>query len=208
MAGSILFLCLVLLTTLTLLGLAAASEFQLQARIVANQHHVARAMQAASHALSQAENWLFSLEGGSRPEPCGPDCNSGAIVRSSAFLPSAPAQAPAQWWQEHGQTSVAESSGDSSRDGSPIRLEGHWIIAEIDIPETLADTNLIQSYYRVLARGTSGLESQVTVVESIVARPWGDESWSDAQTRSPAQDSFCQSESLIPCGRIAWRQLR
>lgn len=207
--GGALLLALMLLAGLTLLGLAAASDQALQVRIVGNLERSGQAQRAAEAALAWAEDWLFSLDGSAPPVPCAAGCD-GAVFLSGAAWPDHPEQADATWWQSHGHRAEASPVDGSSPPERPSTNPGHWIVAVIDVPPSPASDPPVPviGWYRVAARGTDAAGQQVAVVESIIARPWGESDWRDPLPRPAGQARFCQAGGPQPCGRAAWRQLR
>jgi len=207
--GGALLLALMLLTGLTLLGLAAASDQALQMRIVGNLERSGQAEIAAHSALDWAEDWLFSLDGSAPPAVC-PDPCDGAVLSSVSTWPEHPDRADTDWWLAQGHL-----AGTLPVDGSPL-LEyspsnpGRWIISAIDVPAPPAGDlpAPVIGWFHIMARGADTSGRQVAVIESVVARPWGESSWRDPLPRPAGQPRFCQASGPHPCGRMAWRQLR
>ena len=67
--GMVLLLCLLFLTTLTLLGLSASAETVMQDQLATNLQETDHARQSALTAQKWAENWLLELEGPA-PDSC------------------------------------------------------------------------------------------------------------------------------------------
>lgn len=207
--GGALLLALMLLTGLTLLGLVAASDQALQTRIVGNLENSSQAETAARTALDWAEDWLFSLDGAAPPLACTSACDGGVLTPSTS-LPTQPEHAADEWWLAQGHLAgTSPEDGVSLLDHSPSN-PGHWIITAIDVPPPSAGDLPVPDirWFHVMARGTDTSGRQVAVVESIVARPWGQSDWRDPLPRPAGQPRFCQASGPQPCGRVAWRQLR
>jgi Tfp pilus assembly protein PilX len=204
-----LLLCLVLLTALTLLGLAAASDQRLQIRISGNMARAAEARIAAEEALSWAEAWLLSLPGGERPVACRADCAAGQVIQAGASLPAGPERTDPQWWTDRGHQAGQDPVDGEILDPRLASLQAAWVISEIAVPAEYTDGLEVElGYYRVIARGVGVSGREPAIVESIMARPWGDDTWSDALPPYPGQTGLCQRYELEPCGRLAWRRLR
>lgn len=209
LSGAALLLCMVLLTSLSLLGLAASSERQLQTKVMGNIERAAQAELAAEWALAWAESWLLSLDGSQRPSPCAAGCAPGEIVRAETSLPLAPEQADQQWWLGRGFAPGIQPATGEVLDQYLASLSAVAVIGEIPVPaEYTSGLKSAPGYYRVLARAQDQAGHNVTVLESIVARPWGPAAWADPLPHGHGQPRFCARFELTPCGRLAWRRLR
>jgi Tfp pilus assembly protein PilX len=204
-----LLLCLVLLTSLSLLGLAASTERQLKTKIMGNIERAAQAELAAGWALAWAESWLLSLDGSQRPSPCEAGCEPGEIVHDETSIPPAPEQADQQWWLDRGFAPGIQPATGEVLEPYLARLSAIAVIGEIPVPaEYTEGLEAPPGYYRVLARAQDATGQNVTVLESVVARPWGPAAWADPLPPGPGQPRFCSRFELTPCGRLAWRRLR
>jgi Tfp pilus assembly protein PilX len=209
--GVALLLSLLLLTSLTLLGLAAASDASLQNRMVGNLEKNLTATRHAESAGRWAEAWLLGLDGDQRPNPCSDRCGPGQVIRQSGTYPALPERESEDWWRFSGFAAGLDPVSGDVVDTAFAARGGYWIVEEVRFePAAQQETPLPDtSYYRIVARGTGPEEHSVAVVESIVARPWGDAGWSDNLPRPPDQPSFCRSIGIeAPCGRLAWQQRR
>ncbi len=208
--GSALLLSMVLLTALTLLGLAAVADGQLQVRVAGIQASVDQAERAADSALAWAERWLFSRRGDGRPDLCAAVCGAGTVIEDATAFPEHPEQANPDWWAQHGHPAgldpVSGQTFFEKAESDPANL---WVIGEIPVAAEHSQQGAFElGYYRVIARATDPTGKQVVVTESIVARPWGNGEWSDALSRPVDSPGLCQRHALVPCGRLAWRRLR
>jgi Tfp pilus assembly protein PilX len=198
-----------LLGSLSLLGLAASSERQLQIKVTGNIEQEARTERAAEWALAWAEDWLFSLEGDARPTLCTAQCKPGEFILDEASFPAAPERADADWWHLHGVAPGRQPASGEILESLLANLPAISVIGEIPVPaEYTEGLETRPGYYRVMARAEDSNTRQVVVVESIVARPWGETAWADPLPVNPARPGFCQRLGLEPCGRLAWRRLR
>jgi len=206
--GAALLICLLLLTSLTLLGLAAASDANLQGRMAGNLEEARLSARTADATLAWAENWLLSLDGAQRPATCGGICEPGEVIHESGSYPVAPEHESPAWWLNNGFTIGHDPVSGEVLDASLAALDGLWIIEEVHFEgadEERPDTG----YYRSIARGRGLVGKSVAVTESIVARPWGDAAWDDPLPREPGQTSFCRQPGIEGrCSRLAWRQRR
>lgn len=208
--GISLVLSLLLLAALSLLGLAAAGDSQLQRRVTQNQVQAGHARQSADSALAWAEAWLLSLPGDQRPQPCPSDCTARDVIRTVDYFPPSPEYQPPEWWCLQGQ-------GDGYDPVDGARLDDRsglhpapacWIVEEVWLQPAEAGQRPAISYYRIIAAGGDP-DSGTAVTESILARPWGDATWADQFPAIPGTRSFChQLSPQDPCGRLAWRQRR
>ena len=209
--GAALLLCLLLLTALTMLGLAAASDAYLQDRMAGNLEHAGRSKRIAESSLSWAEDWLFSLDGSQRPVACSDNCRTADVIRMTGVYPPAPEYANVQWWRDNAFAAGHDPVSDELLAVAFPGDSGFWIIEEVrfeSAPEPDRERPDI-AYYRIISRGADRRDRNVIVTESIVARPWGDPGWSDALPQMPGHTSLCRRHDIAgPCGRLAWRQRR
>lgn len=209
--GAALLMCLLLLTALTLLGLAVASNANLQQRMAGNTTSVRDALRNADFALAWAEDWLLSLDGSQRPDACVPPCGPSAVIRPAGGFPSSPEHLPASWWSEHAILAGADPFQDGPLNPALAGAGARWLVEELRYADTLqVDGEAGETaYYRITARGTNAEGSVAAVAESRFARPWGKAEWADSLPPEPSGVSLCRRfEISTPCGRQAWRQLR
>ena len=206
--GMVLLLCLIFLMALTLLGLSASSDTILQSKLASNLQETERARQSALSALSWAEKWLLEFDGPA-PETCSAPCD-GLYLHTNGSLPNHPEFESYSWWLNQGHEAgidpltgerIATISGDSIN--PPV-----WIVEIIHtIPPVENGTADFQVWYRILARGSGGTETAVSVIESTVVRSWPpveDTGLSVTAVATPCPGS----EPPALCGRSSWRELR
>ena len=209
--GTTLLLCVLLLSSISLVALAAASASGLQLRMSHNVGSEQQALEAALSANAWAERWLLSLDGSQRPQPCTSACSGQQAVRAAGSYPPLPEYQGERWWLDHGYADgydphTARQLVSRAFNGRPA---GRWIVEEVQYLPSVeaAEFAAEMSYYRVIARAVHpGLGTPV-VVESIIARPWGNALWQDALPRPPEAALFCTG--LLPglhCGRRAWQR--
>jgi Tfp pilus assembly protein PilX len=199
----VLLVCLLFLTALTLLGLSSVSDTTLQKKLAANSQETAHARQSALAALAWAESWLLG-QAGRAPEICTEPCE-GLRLRLAGDLPPHPEFENLDWWLEHGHeagvdpltgnriAAVAQGSHDT-----PV-----WIIESVhSLPATQDGLADLQSWYRILARGSGRTSNSVAVFESILVRSWPSVDEEDYTAVCPG------SGATARCGRVAWRELR
>jgi hypothetical protein len=210
--GAVLILCLLLLAALSMLALAAASDQILQARITVNTITSSNIEASSDAGLSWGESWLFGLGGKLIPDNCETACGRSEVIKTDGFYPLG-SDISGDWWSKN-----AYSAGIDPVTGATLNSElaqlhagSSWIVEEIyqsslqlaDVPPTDI------GYYRILTRGRADPGSMFSITESIVARPWGDDSWQNAFPDQPGSVGFCQNINVqIPCGRLAWRKVR
>jgi hypothetical protein len=207
-----LLLGLLLLASLSVLALAAASDSQLQLRIAGNFDRETRALQAARSAGAWAEQWLLSLAQAPAVQQCVDDCTAPSPVRAPGVYPQRPEHAPETWWLDHGAADgidplTGARLAPAGDDGGPA---GRWIVEQLQRQpreDTATGAFVDVAWYRVIARAPMAPSGPAVVVESLVARPWGAPEWSDPLPRSAKLGSFCSALwSRLPCGRQAWRR--
>jgi hypothetical protein len=210
--GASLLLALLLLALLSGLVAHALQANQWQRRIASHEIAGARAETAARSALRWAEQWLMHLPGDPTPA-CADSCEPlpGHLPTTGALggLDSA-LQLGERWWLDHAHADGFEPQGGrmlAARgvSGSPI---GRWIVVPFEGrggPTPLPRDAEIR-YYRILARAAPAHRGEPVLIETIVARPWGDALWRDPL---PAVDgaTFCAApDTPRPCGRLRWLQ--
>jgi len=210
--GAVLLLCLILLIALSLLGLAAASDQQLQERINDNIEVARQDQEIARLGSLWAQAWLSALPGDTVPATCGASCPEGAVILPAGSLTESTGIQGPDWWQSN-----AWDAGLDPVTGSRFAMPGiaggaqaHWLVQELRVAPFDAgeDGSASVGWYRILARGSNGLHGTSAVTESIFARPWGEASWRRDLSDDSGQADICP---LVPaqfsCGRQAWREL-
>ena len=210
--GAVLLLCLMLLMALSLLGLAAASDSQLQQRASGNIQFLADRQWLAERTLSWAEAWLMSLPGESRPLPCAESCSVAQAIRPSGHFSGEPLGTDFGWWQSHAvRAGFAPDRGAALPfRGIPAHLMGYWLVEEVHLDETPEFESTVNAlaWYMITAAAGSGSGEPFIVTQSIVARPWGEAALSNPLTASTPASNFCTSLAAgTPCGRQAWQGL-
>lgn len=206
--GATLLLGMILLAAFSLAVTNAFSDNQWQLRLSKNQSSEQRAAQAASSALEWAEAWLMSLPGESRAAVCTTTCDVDDIILGAGLGPAQPEQLRESWWLQHGFSDGFEPlSGvmlaTRQLNGSPA---GRWLVEEVHYsPEDPVTGDPAISYFRVLARAPRAPQGTPVLLESIIARPWGESVWSDALPGNGVR--FCQNSGRPDhCGRLAWQR--
>jgi len=205
--GMVLLLCLLLLCSLTLVGLSATADSTLRARIAANRQDSERAAQTARTALIWAENWLLD-QGGSAPQVCTPPCG-GLKLHAAGSLPVHPEREDADWWAANGH-----EGGVDPLSGTPLLAlpaagsqPVYWLLESVH-EEPAADGTGTLAWYRVLARATGRGDRVVSVVASLLLRSWPQAGHS-ADSAAEENGSGCNPSEAPPvCGRVAWQILR
>jgi Tfp pilus assembly protein PilX len=208
--GAVLMLCLLLLTSLSMLGLAAASDYLLQSNMTGNLVDQQRTDQSASSALKWGENWLFGLPGVIREPACSTGCTATQVIREHASHSAGIGQRDLGWWQLHayraGTDPVTGTSLDSFASGP--QGGGYWLIEEVYLrDETVNEQVSETAFYRVLARSLEQTGGSYSVTESIIARPWGNDSLTEPFPAAADQIGICTLlDPTSRCGRLAWRK--
>lgn len=205
--GAALLLCLLLLIALSLLAVSSASDSRVQVRMAANLAADEQAFRAAQSALAWGEQWLFSLDGETRVPPCGGDCDATTPVRSADSYPPWPEHQPEAWWLDEGRADGFDPvTGARLADRGPgDGPAGRWIVEEIHF-EPAGGGRPDTSYYRLIARAAPIGSGSPVVLESIIARPWGDHAWRNAFPAA-TEPLFCIALTVpAHCGRMAWQR--
>lgn len=201
-----------MLAALTLLGLAAASDRVLQARMASNLIEGSQAGQTADATLKWGEEWILGLDGLIGPTACSDACTAADVIRLEGSFGKNVEQQDLSWWEQN-----AHLAGEDPLTGGILNdlltgqsTQSYWLIEEIHIEPVLTTENVASEigYYRIVARSGAIENSMYIVTESIIARPWGDASLSDIFPKISDQPGFCSGVTgKTPCGRVAWRQL-
>lgn len=204
---------LVFLATASLLAVMAANGMSLQ--WLQSGHHAdrARALENARIAEAAALAWLLSRPNSEREKNCAAGCVLPVAIAQPGALPPQPEFESLGWWQREGTAAglhpeTGEAAGLPGGTGTPL-----WVIEELHYTaaepiEEQPDIGGI-AWYRVLGRGTGKNPGVVSVVESLVARPWEGEF--DVAFYPPTEGlgPFCaQFQGTRTCGVQAWRQRR
>jgi hypothetical protein len=209
-SGATLLLGLLLLTALSLLGLAAVTDSTLQVRMAGNLEAEEAALQRARSALAWGERWLLSLEGTVRPAPCASASCDPALPIHETDDSLVPERQDDRWWRDHAVKDGLDPAlgllvADRTPTGAPA---ARWRVEELHVTPATDGTPEL-GWYRVLAWAPRTGVTEPVLLESILARPWGDSAWRDALERPRAQPSFCMGlDSGVDCGRRAWRRRR
>lgn len=205
---------LVLMASIGLLALSAASGMLLQRNMAFNYQEDALALENASIAGAWAMAWLFSRPADERESGCGDSCLLPRGIRRSGELPAQPEFESAEWWRSNAIASgynpeTAQTAGPSGSGAEPSR----WIIEEIHFAPTVdpQDEKLAESvaYYRILSRGTGLNARSVAVTETIAARPWEGNFQPGTYPPDGPVSTFCrQFAHRYDCGKLSWRQRR
>lgn len=200
-----LLLCLLLLTSLTLLGLSAASETLMQGRLADNLRETEQARHQALAAQGWAEDWLLTRNG-PMPGTCPPPC-AGLALHAGGTLPPNPENQDFSWWLANGYEAGVDpiSNERLAVFGEDGATPPAWIVEALyESPSYDERQPGTQAWYRILARGTSRSGTSVHVAESIVTRPWA-----PAGIPEPPATEPCPGfDATFECGRVAWRALR
>jgi Tfp pilus assembly protein PilX len=210
---------LVLLATISLLALVAASGMILQKRMAANFVQDAQALENSEIATSSASSWLYSRPNHERESACVSDCILPLAIHNAGELPARIEYESIAWWRANGVEAgtnpltgekVISFTGEGSE---PPR----WILEEVHYQPTdgsgSGDGTQGVAFYRIIGRGTGTHPVSVAVTESIVARPWGGDYQFTKFPPGPGPGDFCmqfgeQTDKQFKCGRLAWRQRR
>ena len=209
--GAVLILCVLLLMALSLLGLAALADSQLQHRSSAHGRVQLYQAAAARVTLAWAEAWLMSLEGTARPLPCAHDCASRDIVRPAGFHGPQPELEDVTWWRDNGMPVGLDPTRGVTHPVPALApgVNTRWMVEELRWVPSDDEGVDGHAWYRILARVASDSANPAVMVEGITARPWGGDIEADPLPPMPDRYAMClQRRDLHPCGRQAWQRLR
>jgi Tfp pilus assembly protein PilX len=210
---------LVLLASVSLLALMAASGMIMQKQLSSNFRQDIKALENSGIATSYASSWLFSRPKHERDAACSSDCVLPVAIRGPGEIPAVAEYESAAWWRDNGvEAGTDPSSGEIITSYEDSGAEPpRWIIEELHY-QSLAGSGFEDGteglvYYRILGRGAGIHPSSIAVTESIVARPWGGDYQLNEFPPGLVPRDFCAqfADPSIPafnCGRLAWRQRR
>ena len=210
--GAVLLLSLLLLALLSALVTHALQANQWQRRIASHEIASARAAAAARSALRWGEQWLMSLPGDAPPECVGACKPTPATLAS---LPGAvagldPVEAlQERWWLDHAFADgfdpvTGRQVASRGRSGTPV---GRWTVIPVASPSGTGAASAEPDirYYRILARAVPARRGQPVLIETLLARPWGDARWQDPLPVTGT--GYCALPGVPrPCGRLRWQQ--
>ena len=151
--GIVLFVCLALLTVLTVGGLAAAQTTTLELRMARNQHDAASALHAAEFALLAAEAWLQTTA----TDPTALFAVPGnGLYRAAGYGEPAP-------WRDASAWHTARAVGALPNGATPPRYLVEWLGTRTDTGTPSApQPPLAIDIFRITARG-SGERASATL---------------------------------------------
>jgi Tfp pilus assembly protein PilX len=181
-----------------MLGLAAASDHVLQARMTNNLISGSQTSHAANSTLKWGENWLFGLGNSTRPIPCAAECSSNDVIRARDSYGNDIKHKNQAWWEANAWSIGTDPVTGAILDDDLLEQNrsSYWLIEEVHLETVTGEEGIDEmAYYRLWARSPSGQSGVYSVTESIVSRPWGDA-------------DLCLSVSEpYPCTRRAWRKV-
>lgn len=190
--GMVLLLCLIFMTSLTLLGLTATTDTITQTQLAANLHDAERARQTGKLSLQWVETWLFG-QTGTAPENCSASC-TGFFAHPTDSLDYNLQSESLAWW-----TSQGYEVGLDPETGARLATIGTagidptiWIIQSLHHSPASTDGSTPElDWYRILVRTTGRSATSVSVVESVVKVGWSG-----------------TGAAATPANRVAWQELR
>ena len=205
---------LVLLASISLLALSAASGMVLQRNMSFNYQENTLALENASIATAYALAWMNSRLPDERESDCDGACLLPVAFHPDGEMPDQPEFESAAWWRSNAilagyNPETAETITTPDQGAEPAR----WIIEELHHAstgdgrgETTAES---LAYYRILSRGTGRNARSVAVIETIAARPWEGDFQPGHYPPDGPPGPFCsQFENRYDCGILSWRQRR
>lgn len=216
--GTALLMALVLLFGLSLLALSGTSGMILQKHMAINFQHRAASLKLAELAQYHARAWLFRQPGTAREANCVDNCLLPIQVHSNRSLSDTAEFESVTWWANHAVSSGTHpETREPYMDALEIGGSSHWLIEEISFQTRSDTTDNLEIYgigwYRILSLGALINTGNRSVVEGIVARPWGPGIEQVDYPPEASTQSFCNQfigseEPQINCGQVSWRQLQ
>jgi len=204
--GIVLLLCLLFLTALTMVGLAATADTFMQGRLATNLQDSERALQAALSAQAWAENWLLG-QSGTAPQTCSTPC-AGVYLHAGGSLPEHLENEAVDWWVANGhEAGIDPDTG--ARLGPPPTgraQPAYWLIETLSTQADASDNAGTTAWYRILARGVGRSNVNYSVVESVLVRSWSGVTGATGGNNADTSGNNCSVAG--GCGRMAWRVLR
>lgn len=190
--GMVLLLCLIFMTSLTLLGLTATTDTITQRQLASNLLDAERTRQAGQLALQWAENWLLESSGPA-PAICSSSC-TGFYAHPVGSLVANIQSEDAAMWQALGFEAGVDPATGARLATLPTSgaNPAMWIIQNLHHSAAASDGSTPElDWYRILVRATGQSETSVSVVESVVSKSWAEDETATAFSK-----------------RVAWQELR
>jgi len=155
---------------------------------------------------------LLGLEGAA-PNTCDTRCD-GLYLHAGGSLPPHLERKNKSWWVANGH-----AAGVDPLRGLRLALppaagvgQAYWLIELVHEQINASDTG-VNTWYRILVRGTGRNDTSVSVIESTLVRVWplagNTPSNSDTALAGDVTLNNCSLHgSPMPCGRVAWQVLR
>jgi type IV pilus assembly protein PilX len=159
--GAILVTSLLLLLTLTIIGVSVMQITRMQERAAGNTRDLNLAFQGAEAAVRDAENLIWSTA-------AIVTCNTASCVRPRGTLPEDLVSQTAAWWDSNAQ----EYGADGSRDLEELDEDPQFIIEEIAwVGPLVVDEPGARMFYQITARSTGGTGLATSLVQTTYAKP-------------------------------------
>lgn len=160
--GAILVTSLLLLLTLTIIGVSVMQITRMQERAAGNTRDLNLAFQGAEAAVRDAENLLWST-------PVIVTCNNAATcIRPRGTLPEDLASQTAAWWDANAQ----EYGADGTRDLDELDEDPQFVVEEIAwVGPLVVDEPGARMFYQITARSTGGTGLATSLVQTTYAKP-------------------------------------
>jgi len=159
--GAALLVSLVVLLTMTVLGVTASRTGFVQERMAGNVRNKALAFEAAETALRDGEQWLDNLLGGTRPAPVDP-ATCGSPPCDVLTLDSLDPMASSTWSGNDVRTGV-----QLAERAAPYQfyIEREQVVRESMVRGQSTDERA-QIFYEVHGRGVGGDQTAVSILRS------------------------------------------
>jgi type IV pilus assembly protein PilX len=160
--GAILVTSLLLLLTLTIIGVSVMQITRMQERAAGNTRDLNLAFQGAEAAVRDAENLIWST-------PVIVTCNNAATcIRPRGTLPEDLASQTAAWWDANAQ----EYGTDGTQDLDELDEDPQFVVEEIAwVGPLVVDEPGARMFYQITARSTGGTGLATSLVQTTYAKP-------------------------------------
>lgn len=179
--GAVLIVGLIMLFSLTMLGVGAMSSNLLQQRMATNMGDMAIAFNSADTLLRERQKWLVDIS--SEPvvkSTCNADqdCIYDAREKKSLLATNYgdewwnnPLTMSQSWWNANAQEYGTASTVDLANVASDARIAIEWLQTESDsLQEGETTTKSGITYYQMTVRGTGSTDLSEVVLQATVSK--------------------------------------
>jgi type IV pilus assembly protein PilX len=172
--GAILVTCLLLLLTLTIIGITTMQMTRLQERMAGNTRDMNLALQGSEAALRDGEAYLRRLTSAPTATSALPCNETEAEVCDPSGLPDLGNQ-DKDWWDDNALELEADGDrADTERDATELAEDPRFVIEALTyIPDSLTAGHEVptgRDFYRISGRSTGGTGDANVVLQSTFTK--------------------------------------